>query len=245
MRRLSLFALILMIAGLTPGCAIVGADKATQAPHGSKVAVVSLLGNQMSIQHLGTTAFSNEKRDMDVQSWAVDQYVEDQAYLLIEAGNKCTAVKTKADGYRQKFGSLEQNFWTGNRKYQYQSEGVQALAAESGADLVLMISPAEYGDVFFGTNQLFSGYGIYQRSFLRDRNALNFLTMTVQLIDAKSGKEIASVQQYASSKRADKDWLDGNAPVLTSENEAITKQELLLLMQDLLKKGLADLKLSN
>ncbi|MFA6179119.1 MAG: hypothetical protein WC696_05855 [Candidatus Methylopumilus sp.] len=245
MHRLCLFALILMIAGLAPGCAIVGADKATQAPHGSKVAVVSLLGNQMSIQHLGTTAFNNKKWNIEVQSWAVDQYVEDQANLLVEAGNKFTPVKDKADGYRQKFGSLEQNFWTGNRKYQYQSEGVQALVAESGADLVLMISPAEYGDVFFGTNQLFSGYGIYQRSFLRDRNALSFLMMTVQLIDAKSGEEIASAQQYASSKRADRDWLEDDTPVLTPENEATTKQELLQLMQGLLKKGLADLKLTN
>ncbi|HSH53993.1 MAG: hypothetical protein ACAH10_14690 [Methylophilaceae bacterium] len=241
MSFVSLCAYILMLSG----CATLGGDKLLLKTAGTKVVVVSLLGNQMYIQHAGTTVFSNQKREVDVASWSLDQFVEDKANALIETGSKFTVVKAKADGYRQKFGSLEQNFWTGDRKYQNQAEGLHALATESGADLVIIISPIEYGDVFFSTNQLVSGYGIYQRSFLRSQSAVNFMTMAVHVMDAKTGEEVSSKAHYASSKRNDQDWIEGESLPLSTENELLTRQAITLLAQDLLEKELAELQLTD
>jgi len=239
----SLSSLVFML--LLSGCATMGADKMAIKPQGTKVAVVSLMGNQMHIQHVGTTVFTNQKRDVDVEPWGIDQQIEDKANALISASNKFSVVKAQLADYRQQFGSLEQNFWTGNRKYPRQAEAIKALAAASDAELVVMITPAEYGDVFFSTNQQVSGYGIYQRSFLFSNNAINFMTMTVHVVDANTGEEIATASSYLSSKRLEKDWIEGESLPLTPDNEMLTKAALLELSQGLLAKQLAELNLAH
>jgi len=245
LRYLAILISSFIIVLLLSGCATMGADKVAVKPQGTKLVVVSLMGNQMHIQHVGTTVFNNQKRDVDVEPWGIDQHIEDKANTLISASNKFSVVKATSADYRQQFGSLEQNFWTGNRKYSHQAEAIKALATASDAELVVMITPAEYGDVFFSTNQQVSGYGIYQRSFVFTNNAINFMTMAVHVIDAKTGEDVATASSYASSKRDDKDWIEGESLPLTSDNEMLTKAALLELSQDLLVKQLTELNLAN
>lgn len=235
---------VLLAALFLSACAALGIPQQQQSfTQVSKVAVVSLLDKQLQILHFGTTTFHNQKREVDVSDWQLDQVVETQAQQLIQADTSLTLVKPASEDDRQKFGQLQQNFWTGERRYANQEAGIQALAQQAQADLIVLIAPAELKDVFFGTNELISGYGIYQRSFLNSRSAINFLAIELRLIDAKTGKQIASVERYASIPRENRDWLELEPLTFSEENQKLTQKQLQKMLPDTLKQGLTELQL--
>lgn len=239
------FLPISLLIVLLTGCATVGSDKVALQPQNTKIVAVSLMGNQLKIRHVGTTIFSNAKHDLDVANWNIDQQIEDDADAFLQGGGKFVVVKPASMDYRDKFGVPKKSLWSGTIPLDHMKEGAQLVAKESGADLVVLVREAEYGDPFFGTNQQFSGYGIYQRSFFFSKQAINFVTMNVIVFDGKTGTSIAGTRQFTSGPREGMDWIEGEDLNLSKENEAKSKTNLFQLVQNLLKKSLVELKAVN
>lgn len=234
------FLTVLWIVLLT-GCATVGSEKLALRPQNTKVVVVSLMADQLKVRHVGTTVFSNAQHDVDVSNWNINQQIEDETNKLLQNAGKFAVVKAAGTDFREKFGVPVRSLWDGTTSLDHVKDGVQVVARESGADLVMVIRQAEYGDPFFGTNQSFSGYGIYQRSFLFSKKAINFVTMNVNVFDGKTGESIASTRQFMSGVRGEADWLSGEDLMLSNENAEKTKTEIAQLVQFVLKKSLAEL----
>lgn len=239
------FLPILLLIVLLSGCATVGSEKIGLQPQNTKIVAVSLMGNQLKVRHVGTTVFSNAKHDLDEANWNIDQQIEDATNKLIQSGGKFVVVKPASTDYREKFGVPVKSLWNGTTPLDHKKEGAQSIAKESGADLVVLVREAEYGDPFFGTNQQFSGYGIYQRSFLFSKQAINFVTMNVIVLDGKTGESIAGTRQFIKGTREASDWVEGEDLILSKENETTTKTNIFQLVQDLLKKSLIELKAVN
>jgi len=180
-----------------------------------------------------------------VTNWNIDQQIEDDASNLIQSGGKFVVVKPASADHRGKFGVPVKSLWSGAIDLEHMKEGAQSVARASGADLVFVIREAEYGDPFFGTNQEFSGYGIYQRSIFFSNKAINFVTMNVIVFDGKTGESIAGTRQFIKGAREASDWIAGEDLIVSKENEAKTKTNIFLLVQDLLKKSLIELKAIN
>ena len=94
------------------------------------------------------------------------------------------------------------------------------------------------GDPFMGTNQSISGYGIYQRSFVGLRRAMNFITVRTLLLEGKTGEEVARTQCAVSAPR--EDWLDAKT---ATQPSAGTRNGIEKLFEDGLRKCLASLNL--
>ena len=225
------------------GCATGGVEKVEQLKPGTKIIPLSLMGDKLAIRHIGTTVLQNESRDLDTPSWGIDKYVEATAARAILQGARFSAIVADSAQARKSVGKLGQDFWTSAAVVEGGQESVVSLAKDAGADYVLVLGPSQIGDPFFGTNQRFSGYGIAQRSFMGMKRGINFLTMRLVLLDGRDGREVARTQSYLGSPRARSDWIEGENLPLSESNATTTKVSIESLVDRMLGKGLADLKL--
>jgi hypothetical protein len=236
-------ALLSLILAVVAGCATVGADKVEELKPGTAIAPLSLMGETLAVRHVGTTVFQNERRDIGVAKWQIDRHTESAAGRMLSISDKFKVVAADSDRARKAAGKMETDFWSGGAKLQGGEEAVTSYAKDSGAHYVLLIGPAQLGDPFMGTNQSFSGYGVYQRGFLGSRRALNYLTMRTVLLDGKTGAELARTHGFLSVPRQERDWMEADNLVLTVENETSTKAGIEQLIESVLRKCLTDLKL--
>lgn len=232
----------LTVVTLMSACATVGTERTAQLKSGTSIATLSLMGDTLPIRVVGTTVFQNKKAEVKVPEWQIDSYTELVAGRLIRADGRFKVVQADtadAHAIMPKLTSI-----AGGTEFEGGNEIVVAFGRNAGTDLVLVVVPALYGDPYFGTNQSFSGYGVYQRSFLWAKNAVNFLTMRVALFDGKSGEEIARTSGYISSRRPSEAWMEPDNLVMGEENSLATKQAMESLIGELLKKLLSDLKIA-
>lgn len=240
MCRMALFGLAMIILA---GCATTGVERVSQIRPGTTVTPLSLMGDVLAIRHVGTTVFQNESRDLDVAAWAIDKSAEAAAVRLMRNGGKLAVVTVETDNARRQAGKLGTNFWTSGATLQGGPESIIILARQAGADYVLVMGPVQLGDPFFGTNQAFSGYGIYQRSAFGSKRAINYLTMRVVLFDGLSGEEVARTHGHFSSPRGDADWMASESLQPDGANAANTKSTVERLIETALQKSLTDLRL--
>lgn len=236
---------LLMTLGLVAvvsACSTVGTERTAQMKSGASIAPLSLMGEVIPIRVVGTTVFQNERAEAKVPDWQIDTYTESVAARLLKDGKRFTVIQpdtTEAHAIKPKVGSIAAGtvFEGGNDK-------IIALARNSGADYVLVMLPALYGDPYFGTNQAFTGYGVYQRSFLGIKRAVNFLTMRAALFDGKTGEEIARTSGYVSSPRSPDGWMESDNLLMSEENNHATRQAIETLINKLLTTLLIDLKVT-
>ncbi|MBI4987824.1 MAG: hypothetical protein HZC23_03290 [Rhodocyclales bacterium] len=239
MKRISA---ILMFAVLS-GCATVGTEHVEKLKPGTSIVALSLMGDTLAIRHVGTTVFQNERLDATVADWQIDKYAESVASRLISSGNRFQAKAVETNEARASAGKIVMDFWTSKAVLQGGTGSVTKLAREAGADYVLVLGPAQLGDPFFGTNQAFSGYGIYQRSAFGSRRAINYLTMRVVLLDGKNGTEVARTHGVSSAPRGEAIWMDSDNLTLSGDNAQKTRSGIQALMETVLQKALTDLML--
>jgi hypothetical protein len=235
--------LLLIVVALVSGCATVGVERVEQLKSGTTIAPLSLMRDSLGIRHVGTTIIQNERRDLDVAQWRIDEYTEVTVARLIRDGQKFSVIPADTNEARKKAGELGSDFWIGGPVLQGGSGSVTEFAKDVGADCVLVVGPIKLEDPFFGTNQSFSGYGIYQRSVLGFKRAINYLTMRLVLFDGKSGAEVARTHDHLSAPRSDADWMESEKLALTESNATSTKSGIEQLIERMLKKGLTELKL--
>jgi hypothetical protein len=242
--------LFLMSLVVLTGCGTVGVKRVENIAAGTSIAPISLMGNTLVINHVGTTIFSNNSVNVDAAEWKIVEQTEETAVRLINDGKKFQSKRIYGIQNRKKAQVHADDFSTSSsyrpqENNEYDSEVIRDLARESGADYVLVIKPGHFGDPFFGTNQYLSGYGIYQRSFLGINRAINYAMIAIGLFDGKNGEEVANTHGYLSSKRSESDWINAGNMTLTTSNEESTKTNIKKLIDDLLRKHLEKLKITS
>jgi hypothetical protein len=247
---IKLTTLFLMSSMVLAGCGTVGVERVENIAAGTSISPISLMGNTLAINHVGTTIFSNNSVNVDAAEWKIVEQTEETAVRLINDGKKFQSKPIYGIQNRKKAQVHADDFSTSSPyrpqvNNKYDSEVIRELARESGADYVLVIMSGHFGDPFFGTNQRFSGYGIYQRSFLGSNRAVNYAMIAVGLFDGKTGEEVANTHGYLSSKRSEADWITADNMALTTSNEESTKTSIKKLIDDLLRKLLEKLKITS
>ena len=172
-------------------------------------------------------------------SWGIDRHAESLAGKAVVGKGKFQVAQRNTENMRKTV-KLQEDFWTGSTKIQGGSGFVSQFAQDAGADYVLLIGPAPMGDPFMNTNQSLSGYGIYQRSFIGMRRALNFITMKAILVDGKTGGEVARTQCVVSAPRQESEWLEPNKVTQVDDG---TRSGIEKLFDEALRKCLGNLNL--
>jgi hypothetical protein len=234
---------LITAVALLAGCAI-GVERVQQLPSGTKILPVSLMGSRLAVRYVGTTAFQNARRDLDVPAWQIDEYAEAAIRRSVGGSGKFAVIAGDAAKARTAMGSFGVDRWTGVSKVEGGPESVIALARETRADLILVAGPFEVRDPFYQTNQSFSGYGIYQRSVFGLQRGIDYVTMRLVLFDGKTGAELArTTYGVLSAPRLESDWLGSVDLALSQANESRTRASIEQLIGELVRQGAADLKL--
>lgn len=239
-------AILIVVFGLLSGCATVGSERVTQLPTTTKIVALSLMGDNLEVDHIGLLGniFTYAYSDIDVSAWKVDEYTEKIAVSMLSEDRKFTALLADTTRVRKHAGSITVHWWFNTRKLKVSSSAVKELAKEAGGDFVLVTHPVTFIDPFFGANIGLFGYGIYQSRPLHFfPRAVNYVTMRIALFDGATGAEVAWTDIYQSKPRSDSAWMKPKNFVLKQSDETSTRASIEEMIKNLLQKGLTDLNL--
>lgn len=181
------FALNVFLLALLHSCASGPLNEAQKAEV-NDVAVVSFLEDRMPITYLGSTIFQNEKTDVDVPQWSINQTLKD-----------AIAKETKKNGrvYREiKFdklkarAALKESDTTRNRLLNMQEKEMNQLlfttAREKGAKFLWIIKPAAHP---YYPEQ--TGFGLFCRAPLGSAGEWHsYLSFQAALWDVTTAKKV-------------------------------------------------------
>jgi len=224
-------------------CAALAGCAATSAVRpGVSVAPVSLIGDHLALRDVGPSALRDDRREIDVAHWRIDQRAEAVAGKVVGYTGKFRIAQADTEPLRKTV-KLKEDPWTGGTRILPASGPLAAFARSSAADYVLLIGPASMGDPFLGTDEQLSGYGFYQRSlritqpaFVGLKRAFSFLAMKVMLLDGKSGEAVAHAQCTLGAPRQ-----ESNRAMRADEG---ARAEIETLLEAALRKCLGTLKLA-
>ncbi len=215
------------------GCANTQGIASKEVPVDGKILVVSKMGDDFSVQKVGLTVFNNSKFKVDVSSWAIDDFIQEQ-------------VKSKlSDFYSVEFNSdlshrvshPEDNFFTGYPYPLKQANGLLDMQKE-GYEYLLLITPVKIQDIYFQTNQYVEGYGIYERSLFGNTNSLTYAQVSFSLFELSSGSFIATNGDVKANK-GDSVWVNhvvnpGKTGILKNTDSSETVESYRLDIEDLI-----------
>lgn len=234
-----LFAIALSM--LLSACATVGTEQVAKLDRNAKIAPLSLMGTSLSIRAIGTTVFQNTKADAEVSDWQIDKYTESVVAERLTKSKRVVALHPSVSPFHS-IKPIIDSIAVGT-SFEGGTQRIVDYAKEANADVVLVMLPALYGDPYFGTNQAFTGYGVYERRFLGTKSAVNYVTMRVAAFNGKTGVEIARTSGYISDQRPASEWMEFDNLVMSDQNRLVTQQSIKRLFGDLLTRLLSDLKL--
>jgi hypothetical protein len=220
MRALSVF----LAAALLSACGTTGADLVDERKALSKVAVVSMIGDQFQVTQFEGFAQTPKSRVIAVPSWQLDASIESTANTMIQDAKRFTVAKV--GGARSQMGnvSIAYNVITGYPETESAHPGAIAVAKESGADLVLLITTRTTADEATGAQ--IKGYGLTQKADFLGKSVDAYLVVQALLFDGATGGVVAASREFSGVKRAATDWIAGETftPEAEKSNRAAIEQ---------------------
>jgi hypothetical protein len=190
-------ALNLIAAVALAGCATT-ASIDPKARTFQRVGVLSVAGTHLTRMNVGITVFGNEREELDVSDWNLDQAF---ARTVAEALREKTSLDVVVLGPAPE--SLKSVFRSSSlghvavdmdSRWGQAEEPFRALASANNVDALVVLVPRTSGDYFNLTNQILRGFGIYTRSLgERTQTAVLHLISRVVVVSGKTGKVIGHV----------------------------------------------------
>lgn len=159
-----------------------------------RVAVISQTGDQFTRQYTGVTVFGNEKEEMPIATWKLDEQYESQIASELVHFPGLNVVKVPYS--QEAFAHVNDlngpwnapAFWGPN--WDAVASATKSHCTEHGLDAIVMVTKAKSGDFLTGTNQVFGGAGIYVRGPGARVSVLHLISI-VALVDCASAKPLA------------------------------------------------------
>ncbi|MBE0379380.1 hypothetical protein [Pseudoalteromonas prydzensis] len=174
---------LIVLAIFMSGCVSNDLQQVSKIVPNEKIVVVAQFGGSFPIKTVGTTAFQNEYFEIDSSDWKTNEFIETEIrnklspnYTIVPNSFIRTNLKTPKNDFVSGYPSPIKN------------KSVLEEAQKINAKYILVISPTEFSDVYFGTNQRFKGNGIYQRR----GNSIHYSQISFNLFNAKTGQFIAT-----------------------------------------------------
>jgi hypothetical protein len=219
MRALS----VLLLASLLVGCGTTGADLVDERKALSKVAVVSMIGDQFQVTQIEGMSQTAKSRVISVPAWQIDSSVEATSNTMIQNGGRFTVVKAGAARSQMANAPIAYNVITGYPEMDSALPGAVAVAKESGADLVLLITTRSTADA---NGIQLKGYGVTQKADFIGKTVEAFLVVQAIMFDGATGGVVAASREFANARRAPTDWISGAefTPEVEKSNRAVIEQ---------------------
>lgn len=186
-KTLTIASLGILVVGCATAPAPIGLDTANRL---HRISVISVAAKTFTRQYTGVTVFGNEKEELDISSWNLDEQYE--AQISAEVAKLPGITVVKAPYSQAEFSRANNNGeWGGGRPNWSDIEtATKNYCATNRLDAVVVVARTKTGDFLAGTNQLFGGAGIYVRGPGARVSVLHLIS-DVALLDCSTAKPIA------------------------------------------------------
>ncbi|MBI2308390.1 MAG: hypothetical protein HYU78_13890 [Rhodocyclales bacterium] len=160
----------------------------------NRVAVVSMTAKSFTRQHTGLTVFGNEKEEIDITDWKIDEQYEEQIRERLSSHFGLTAVAAPYPA--PEFNRVNDlngpwdapAFWGPN--WEAIESATKKYCTTNSLDAVVVLAKAKTDDFLSGTNQFFGGAGIYSRGPMGKTSMMHLLAKAA-LLDCATAKPLA------------------------------------------------------
>lgn len=222
--KLRLAGFALMALAISTDCRAAGRDEYANI---HSVAILSQLGDRLSLQGVGTTIFSNSFVQLPIADWNIDKMVQAQAADLLSPR---FAVKP-IDASRLAPGQSPSDF-------------VKTLPPPDDIDAYVLIEKDIHTGILGHTAATYEGLGLFRLGMIFGYDYQVFAAYIVTVVDAKTGKQIdyghsalndgglmGDVPPWEKSDAAD--WAD-TADALNDGQKQAIRTQLEQLLKDTL-----------
>lgn len=204
MRRiLQSLAVAVAVAVAVAGCATtqVAPEKAAAI---KTIGLVSALGDEVRLQHVGLTVFSNDLHSTKLD-WQLDRHVLDR--LAQHIGTRYQVRPVSYDKAPLLKASTKEWIHTDRPTL---AEALRATVPAGVVDAFVVVVPTYMGDTAYGTNQHVYGVGAYTRGVFSERSRANaFAAYRIALIDGKTFTSLADTAALIPSTGR---WIGEDVP---------------------------------
>ncbi len=203
-RALGKFGITSLVLAMA-GCATAPAPIAPEAANRiHRVAVISSTAKLFTRQYVGLTVFGNEREEIDISDWKIDQQYEGQLAAELEKLPGLTVVKAPYS-VEAFFHVNDLNgpwdapaFWGPN--WEAIGPATRSYCSENKLDALLVVAKAKTSDFLGGTNQVIGGTGIYVRGPGNQISVMHLIS-SVALLDCTNAKPLA-IRTVATNQQA-------------------------------------------
>lgn len=189
------FAVLILLAGT--GC---WPPKATEiAPKEitrlHRVAVVSIMGNELHQVHIGTTVLTDRSSHLPVPAWDMDSFVTDVARERLRRCRGIEFVPLPADAItiESVYGSVPQKY-TQMFSLTHIKDKLEVLARQFDIDAFIIIVRRSDASL---TSKPVHGYSFCAQSLMGRISAVAiFLSVTIRVVDAKTFEDLGEATIY-------------------------------------------------
>jgi hypothetical protein len=225
MYRSVVVALLLLALGGCAGIAGVAAPETAKAVEKARtVGVISAVGSTFALQKVGITVFGNERNEVPIGSWGLDDAVAGQVSAAL--GKRFTV---------KRIGVPAGLAWESESDLQ---ANVRKLAGSANCDLYIVVTSA--GTSFSGTNQYVAGVGMVEGGgAINPDNVTLYAVTAVHLYDGRTferllwqrpgfsiGGSIGNVVN-GPHRRLDRTWWPATPQAVNSEKYKAAARALL------------------
>jgi len=189
--------ILLLMAFLLNGCATQGVKTLAAIDETKKILVVSSMGNDFELMHIGVTIFSNKFKTIDVSDWRLDAVIEEKVSEFV-TDERFNLVSQDISSLKNNMEKLENSFWTGNIVFKGFDNKIFPYALKENCDMILFVNSMEIEDPVYFTGLMVDGYGLYKRSLFGKPSGKYYAISSVSLYDVETRKKIAGTNKTMS-----------------------------------------------
>jgi hypothetical protein len=219
---------VLMALAISTACRAASQDEYANI---HSVAIISRVGDTMTLQNVGTTIVTNSLAQLPIADWNIDEAIESQAADLLSPRFAVKPIDTSKLAPGQSL-----------------SDFVKTLPPQDGIDAYVLIEKDVRTGILGHTAETYEGLGLFRLGLIFSYDYEVFAAYIVHVVDARTGKEIdygrAALNdggllgdEAAMSKSNAANWAE-TADALTDAQKQALRTELEQLVRDSLPHAL-------
>lgn len=229
--------LLLLIASLTlSACASSPYKTLSEAGTGQDIVVIGAIDAILYLQSRGIQEAALGRDSLRVDRWGLHDVVANEVAATLR-GHGFSEVRVQNGlGLRQQLRFTDSYEHLNQPQSETQQARLRDLAGRLNADVLVIATAGEVGDVFFGTGESVTGFGVYQFSAPSGLRGVNFSALQLTVFDAQ-GAELGHAEGFEGAARSTEQWLrvlalseeqlDALRPVITDQHRVLAKRLML------------------
>jgi len=191
----------------------------------TKVGVVSILGNNVTLTSIGTTVFGNKASEVPTVDWLVDDKIVNFLIDSLEKKDNLQFLALKNHGLSYRTITQDYKFISGKVLTKSSITRLCEIGKQRSIDQILLIAPSTVYVFMLGRDVGMKGYGVYYDSGY----IFTYITGHAYLVDVVTGEMLGDKDLRSVSKlRTKRPFTDTQKEVLYNfVTEGINSEDLL------------------